>query len=243
MGEDEVKKLAANLFSKKLAHSMYDAMEKAKSILNIKSQKDIGEDLDFSMGRDISKGINEQKNEQPQDEKFTEELKELESMDASAQTGSEEQGAQGPAQAQSVQKYDTKYGFEMPDAAAKNEELTLNELMQQANLDLAEIEAAEKAKLEKIKQETEIIKEDLREAEQNPEQSPEIIEQVKEEISEVREELKELEEEKAKQQQNQEAKEDIEGPEAQDAMAEHETPDEGFEDEDLENKQGENKAA
>ena len=65
MRDDEVKSLAANLFNKKLAHSMYDAMEKAKSILNIKSQKDIDEDLDFRIGRDISAGKNEQKNEQP----------------------------------------------------------------------------------------------------------------------------------------------------------------------------------
>src|SRR3989338_6717499 len=158
MRDDEVKSLAANLFNKKLAHSMYDAMENAKSILNIKSQKDIDEDLDFRIGRDISAGKNEQKNEQPaqnenQNEKFTDELKELESMDASAQAQSK---------TQSAQKHEAKNDANASDAAAENEEMTLNELMQQADIDLAEIEAAERAKLQKIEQETQIIKEDLK---------------------------------------------------------------------------------
>ena len=226
MRDDEVKSLAANLFNKKLAHSMYDAMEKAKSILNIKSQKDIDEDLDFRMSRDVSAGKNEQKNEQPaQNEKFAEELKDLEGIDASAQ-------------AQSAQKDEVKYGVDIPDAAAKNDELTLNELMQQADIDLAEIEAAERAKLQKIEQETEIIKDDLKEAEQNPE----VIEQVKEEISEVKEELKELEEEKAKQQQSKEVAQDSESPEAQEATEEPEITDEELDEADFENKEEENKA-
>ena len=226
MRDDEVKSLAANLFNKKLAHSMYDAMEKAKSILNIKSQKDIDEDLDFRMSRDVSAGKNEQKNEQPaQNEKFAEELKDLEGIDASAQ-------------AQSAQKDEVKYGVDIPDAAAKNDELTLNELMQQADIDLAEIEAAERAKLQKIEQETEIIKDGLKEAEQNPE----VIEQVKEEISEVKEELKELEEEKAKQQQSKEVAQDSESPEAQEATEEPEITDEELDEADFENKEEENKA-
>ncbi len=229
MRDDEVKSLAANLFNKKLAHSMYDAMEKAKSILNIKSQKDIDEDLDFRMSRDISMintGKNDQKNEQPaKNEKFTEELRELESIGESAQAQSQTQSAQ-------------KHGIDIPDAAAKNEELTLNELMQQADIDLAEMEAAEREKLEKIKQETKIIREDLREAEQNPE----VIEQVKEEISGVKEELRELEEERARQQQSHEADQDSESPEAQDSTEEPEITDDGLDKGDLENKEKENRA-
>ncbi|MBI2148703.1 hypothetical protein HYU23_03405, partial [Candidatus Woesearchaeota archaeon] len=100
-----------------------------------------------------------------QNEKFAEELKDLEGIDASAQAQS---------QAQSAQKDEVKYGVDIPDSAAKNDELTLNELMQQADIDLAEIEAADRAKLQKIEQKTQIIKEDLKEAEQNPE----VIEQV-----------------------------------------------------------------
>lgn len=151
MGEEELKSLAANLYNKGLAGSMYDAMEKAKSILNVKSQKDILEDdEDF---RQLSKP--QQSAPAPSDEtpEFKEELKELESINTASEEKSE-------------------------DKAAEENEPTLNELMRQANIDLEELEESQRQKIDILKQETQSIKQELKDAQQRPEAINHIKEEV-----------------------------------------------------------------
>ena len=176
MGEEEVKILAANLFNKKLAASMYDAMEKAKSILNVPSQKKAAYDEEefWRESRQIkdeqSRKAAEARDE-PKSEKFHEELKDLETMNISA-----------PEQ----QKEDVNAW----EVGMNNEKMTLNELMNDG--DSTEEKNVQDPKVDEIIEEAQLIKEEIKEAEHNPE----LIEQVKEDISQVKEHLRELEEER-----------------------------------------------
>ena len=164
--EEKIKQLAQTLIKQGISISMYDAMQKAKNILSVNSQKKVEEDDDFeqlktgsNQGNNADKeSVNE--DSQPknfeEDKQFEEELKDLENLNSSPQ-----------------EQKDGGERLSSQDMGIKNEDITLNELMEDAN----------------------IIKEDLKEAEHNPK----IIEQDKEEISELKEELEELEQEKEKQ--------------------------------------------
>ena len=149
--EEEVKILAANLFNKKIAASMYDAMEKAKNILNVQPKKAAFEEEEFwRESREIKeeqmKKAAEAK-EEPISEKLNEELKDLENMNAS----------------QPEQQKDDMNAWEV---GMNNENMTLNELVKETD---AKDTQPEDPKIQQIIEETGAIKEEIKEAEKNPE--------------------------------------------------------------------------
>ena len=130
MEDEKVKQLAETLKKQGLAVSMYEATEKAKSILNVKQGK-----------------TSEEKDPQ----RFS------------------------------------KQGYDV-----KNEEVTVNELMEEVGVTQEQVQAQEKIKIDKVSEDISQIKEDITEAQENPEK----VEHIKEEISQVNEEINEIVEER-----------------------------------------------
>jgi len=142
---DQLKQLAETLKKTGMAASMYEAFEKAKSILNINSQK----------------------------------------TDASQRTNEPQQNQETVAT--------VNIGADI-----KNEDATLNELMKEANVNPAEIEAEEKQRAENIKADISELKQEIEHAEETPEK----IEEIKEEVEEIKQEASELAEDKTEEQEN-----------------------------------------
>lgn len=123
--EERVQQLAETLKKNGLAASMSEAIQKAKSILNI----------------DLTKS-SDQKEENP----------------------------------------------ESPDYNIKNEDATLNELMEEVNVTPEQVEAHKQERLDDAEAEILNIKKDIKQAEKNPEK----IQQVKEEITKVKDDINKI---------------------------------------------------
>ena len=131
MEDEKVKQLAETLKNQGLAASMYEAIEKAKSILNV-----------------------------------------------------------GPSESKETQQNAPKEGdrFSKQDYDVKNEEASVDELMEEVGVTQDEVQDQEKEKVSTIAAEIHNIKEEMKEAKNDPEK----IEQIKEEISKVNEEVGEV---------------------------------------------------
>src|SRR3990167_8449295 len=163
MGDDEVKKLADTLKKQGLAVSTYEAMEKAKSILNIGSQKSPDKQEGYYQEQKIAQTPDEANKEQSPDERIFDDF----------------------SPEQKTEK------FSKPDYDITKESVSLNELMGEIGVTEEQIAEQEKEKIGRINEEISKIRENITEAGNNPEKSDEIrqeISGVNEQIDELIEE-------------------------------------------------------
>jgi len=185
MTKEKIQELAETLKKQGLAASMYDAVEKAKRIMDAEGKTEEEEVQKESPVKEQQK--------QPLEKEGFVDVPDIETPPSSdvKKPVSDEPSVFEKIKDKITHKKEEK--FEQPDYNISKEKATVNELMSELGVDPKQVKEIEK---EKIGEEVQALKKEIKEADREGEEvKKEKTEELKEKIEDLKEEAEELEEE------------------------------------------------